>query len=519
MDRPAPTTSTSTSTPPITKQATEPPPSQPLPQPQPSSSTASPNPNLNPNPPPKPSISAATTITTTPSSTRPQTVHRPWQHPHPHSQFPSVSSGPPIPSSSSTTPSISSPRGVALGVPAPSPASFSSSFGHQFVGLNRAPVNVPESVANTSNSQARQGVMASMASNSQMRPHQQRPVQSSLRPPASSPNPQNFPGHVFIRSTPVGTAGSPVPNTSQSLQSPNQLWLSSASQGKPPLPSPSYRPQMNSPSLQQRSHIPPQHHSPPTTSQQQHMSPAQPQQPLQSHQQPEHYGQQFPPSRVQQSLSPLQQVSRVQGSVNHKPSSLAMSHPNTVQPLPQNSIANAESDESGNRILSKRSIHELVSQIDPSEKFNPEVVEILADIADEFLVSVTTFGCSLAKHRKSDTLEAKDILLHLDRNWNMTLPGFCGDEIKSYRKQVTNDIHKERLAVVSFAPKSSHPIGMHVLKYTYDSIHVYMCIKKSVLASEMANAKNSVGQAAGNAKSSTAKTLSNPIVSPNLKVT
>jgi len=157
MDRPAPTTSTST--PPITKQPTEPPPSQPLPQPQPqpqpSSSTASPNPNLNPNPPTKPSISAATTITTTPSSTRPQTVHRPWQHPHPHSQFPPVSSGPPIPSSSSTTPSISSPRGVALGVPAPSPASFSSSFGHQFVGLNRAPVNVPESVANTSNSQVR----------------------------------------------------------------------------------------------------------------------------------------------------------------------------------------------------------------------------------------------------------------------------------------------------------------------------------------------------------------------------
>jgi len=160
-------------------------------------------------------------------------VHRPWQHPHPHSQFPSVSSGPPIPSSSSTTPSISSPRGVALGVPAPSPASFSSSFGHQFVGLNRAPVNVPESVANTSNSQVRiffiaifafrkgkelmwlfysysccclrdvqvrQGVMASMASNSQMRPHQQRPVQSSLRPPTSSPNTQVSTGFPNISS-------------------------------------------------------------------------------------------------------------------------------------------------------------------------------------------------------------------------------------------------------------------------------------------------------------------------------
>ncbi|KAJ6381303.1 hypothetical protein OIU77_030055 [Salix suchowensis] len=363
--------------------------------------------------------------------------------------------------------------------PPPRPLLF---LRHAFVGLNRSPVSVPESVANASNSQVRQGVMASMPLNSQMRPHQQRPVQSSLRPPTSSPNTQNFPGHVLMRSTPVGTAGSPVPNTSQSLQSPNQLWLSSASQGKPPLPSPSYRPQINSPSPQQRSHIPPQHHSLQTTSQQQHMSPAQPQQ-------PEPYGQQFPPSRVQQSLSPLQQVSRVQGSVNHKPSSLAMSHPNTAQPLPQNSIAHAESDESGNRILSKRSIHELVSQIDPSEKFDPEVEEILADIADEFIVSVTTFGCSLAKHRKSDTLEAKDILLHLDRNWNMTLPGFGGDEIKSYRKQVINDVHKERLAV----------------------------IKKSILASEMANAKTSVGQTAGNAKSSMTK--SNPIVNPNLKVT
>lgn len=113
-----------------------------------------------------------------------------------------------------------------------------------------------------------------------------------------------------------------------------------------------------------------------------------------------------------------------------------MVQPNTVQAVTQNRTAIAESDESCNRILGKRSIHELVSQIDSSEKLDPEVEDILVDIAEDFVDSITTFGCSLAKHRKSTTLEAKDILLHLERNWNITLPGFGGDEIKSYRKPV-----------------------------------------------------------------------------------
>lgn len=150
---------------------------------------------------------------------------------------------------------------------------------------------------------------------------------------------------------------------------------------------------------------------------------------------------------------------------------------NTVQSGPQNKTAITETDESCDRILSKRSIHELVSQVDPLEKLDPEVEEILVDIAEDFVDSITTFGCSLAKHRKSTTLEAKDILLHLERNWNMTLPGFGGDEIKSFRKPLINDVHKERLAA----------------------------IKKSIVATETAT-KISAGQAAGNAKGNLAKT-------------
>ncbi|KAJ4705182.1 transcription initiation factor TFIID subunit 12 [Melia azedarach] len=482
-----------------------PPPSTPTTTPATNAPNPSPTPTPNPNPTSKPS-------SLTPTQPRPAAFSRPWQQPQQqqHTHFSHFSS---IPSSSSSaspsssiSPSISAPPrgGIAIGVPAPRPSAaspqpappFSSSFGQQFGGLGRAGVNVPDSVSTSSPLQVRPpgmqgvGVMGSLGSSSQMRPggisaqhHQQRPVQqSSLRPPPSSPNSPspampNFQGQGLMRVSSVGSPGSPSPNTSQSVQSFNQPWLSSGSQGKPPLPPPStYRPQMSTPTMQQRSHIP-QQHSPLSTTSQQHGSSVQPQQLKPSHQLQEHYGQHFSSPRGPQSLPHQQQITRPQGSAVQKPSSLASAQPNTVQPANQSKVASAESDEFGNRILSKRSIHELVNQIDPSERLDSEVEDILVDIAEDFVESITTFGCSLAKHRKSDTLEAKDILLHLERNWNMMLPGFSGDEIKTYRKPLTNDIHKERLAV----------------------------IKKSAMATEVASTRTSAGQAAVNAKGNMGK--------------
>ncbi|KAI9152954.1 hypothetical protein LWI28_003557 [Acer negundo] len=510
---PTPPTTTTTAT--TAAVPTEPPSPQPPPQqllqeqsapPPPSTAattptitTPNPNPNHNPNPPPpsKPTL--------TQPQPRPSSFSRPWQQQQQqhHSHFAHFSSP-------AVTPPISAPQrgGIAIGVPATRPtasppqpaAAFSAPFGQQFGGLGRGGVNVPDSV---SPSQVRpqvqgmqgMGMMGSLGSSSQMRPggisvqhHQQRPVQqqSPLRPPPSSPNSQspatqNFQGQGLMRVSSVGSPGSPSPSTSQSTH--NQPWLSSGPQGKPPLPPPtSYRPQMNSPSMQQRAHIPQPHNPLSSASQQQHVPSVQPQ-PKPSHQLQEHYGQQFPSSRVSQSLPHQQQITRAPGSAIQKASSLVTVQPTAVQAGTQSRIASAESDESGNRILSKRSISELVNQIDPSERLDPEVEDILVDIAEDFVDSITTFGCSLAKHRKSDTLEAKDVLLHLERNWNMTLPGFGGDEIKTYRKPLTNDIHKERLAV----------------------------IKKSIMATEVANAKASAGHAAASAKGNLGKIPANII--------
>jgi len=75
----------------------------------------------------------------------------------------------------------------------------------------------------------------------------------------------------------------------------------------------------------------------------------------------------------------------------------------------------------------RRSIQDLALSMDPNIKIEPEVEDLLLDIADEFIDSVTNFSCRLAKHRGGDALEVKDLQLHLERNHNIRIPGFASD--------------------------------------------------------------------------------------------
>ncbi|XP_021764760.1 transcription initiation factor TFIID subunit 12-like [Chenopodium quinoa] len=457
------------------------------------------------------------------------------QYSHFSSQFQSSTS-------SSAAPPPPQRGGIAIGVPAHASsgptqpaASFSSAFGVQYgAALPRNPVSLPDpSVVSSSSPSPARPIMHGMPSmgiiGSQIRPggvppsalHQQRPMQaaSGIRPLTTSNNmpsvTQNFQGHGMLRASSVTSPNTSTPSTSQTQQSPHQPWLS-AQQGRPPLPSQSFRPQVNPQSLQQRSHIPQQPPQPVQANsqpqqllpsqqqqqqqQQQQLHPSQQQQQLHpsqqqhqflpspqqqqhfpaSNQSQENYGQQLPASRVLQPLPNQQQIVRVQGSANQKPPSPATGQVGIVHSGPVENVNAAEISEPCSTILSKRSIQELVNQIDPSEKLDPDVEDVLVDIAEDFIDSVTTFGCSLAKHRKSNTLEAKDILLHLERTWNMTLPGFTGDEIKTYKKPVVNDVHKERLAL----------------------------IKKSITG---ADNKTSAGPATGNVKGHLAKATPNVV--------
>lgn len=107
-------------------------------------------------------------------------------------------------------------------------------------------------------------------------------------------------------------------------------------------------------------------------------------------------------------------------------------------------------DMEGERVLNKRKLRELVRYVasdegDAEVTIDGDVEDLMLDLADEFVTSVTSFACRLAKHRKSDMLDMRDVQLNLERNWNIRLPGYAADEIRSTRKFVPNAAHHQKI--------------------------------------------------------------------------
>jgi transcription initiation factor TFIID subunit 12 len=73
--------------------------------------------------------------------------------------------------------------------------------------------------------------------------------------------------------------------------------------------------------------------------------------------------------------------------MTQKPDLPAIQNATVLQSVDTAAI-NADASETGTRLLTKRSIHELVAQIDPNEKLDPEVEDVLMDIAEDFVESM-----------------------------------------------------------------------------------------------------------------------------------
>ncbi|KAI8925941.1 transcription initiation factor, partial [Entophlyctis helioformis] len=76
----------------------------------------------------------------------------------------------------------------------------------------------------------------------------------------------------------------------------------------------------------------------------------------------------------------------------------------------------------------KRKLQMLVSQVDPTQKLDPEMEEVLLTVADQFIERVAFRACKAAKHRDGSRLEVKDVQLELERHWNLRIPGYATEQ-------------------------------------------------------------------------------------------
>ncbi|KIW80865.1 hypothetical protein Z517_03888 [Fonsecaea pedrosoi CBS 271.37] len=95
-----------------------------------------------------------------------------------------------------------------------------------------------------------------------------------------------------------------------------------------------------------------------------------------------------------------------------------------------------ESSEDG-RVLSKKKLNELVREVcgaGSEEQLEPEAEELFLSIADDFVDDLVTAACKLAKLRGSSSLELRDIQIILERQYNIRVPGYSTDEIRTVRR-------------------------------------------------------------------------------------
>ncbi|KAL8874052.1 MAG: hypothetical protein Q9174_000557 [Haloplaca sp. 1 TL-2023] len=111
----------------------------------------------------------------------------------------------------------------------------------------------------------------------------------------------------------------------------------------------------------------------------------------------------------------------------------------------------------GERVLGRKKLEELVRQVtggvdgEEGETLSAAAEETLLDVADDFVDQVVTAACRLAKMRASQTLELRDVQLVLERNYNIRIPGYASDELRTVKKVQPTAAWTQKLAAVQAA--------------------------------------------------------------------
>jgi transcription initiation factor TFIID subunit 12 len=107
-------------------------------------------------------------------------------------------------------------------------------------------------------------------------------------------------------------------------------------------------------------------------------------------------------------------------------------------------------------LLPSAKLAALLEEVAPGELLDADVEAFLQEHVDEFVEGVTEMACRLARHRKSRTLEARDVQLFLEKNWGIRVPGY-GDDPRVARRVPqagAREVHAARLAAIAKVQQS-----------------------------------------------------------------
>lgn len=94
-------------------------------------------------------------------------------------------------------------------------------------------------------------------------------------------------------------------------------------------------------------------------------------------------------------------------------------------------------------------------------------------MADDFVDQVIVAACRLAKLRQSSTLELRDLQLILERNYNIRVPGYASDELRTVKKTQPTPGWAQKLSAVQAASKYS--LSVHIF-----SLHVFVWVLRRI---------------------------------------
>jgi transcription initiation factor TFIID subunit TAF12 len=83
--------------------------------------------------------------------------------------------------------------------------------------------------------------------------------------------------------------------------------------------------------------------------------------------------------------------------------------------------------------------------------YSTNVLQAVLQLADDFIDTVISSACKLSKLRDSPQLDIRDIQVILERNYNIRIPGYASDEVRTVRKIVPSQGWVSKMAAVSAA--------------------------------------------------------------------